>query len=57
MKKWSKNLKYVQAIENVMIYMYLYKSCHWGEQGLRNYKSNNGYRLHRVNHIIDDEVG
>ena len=26
--------------------IYPYKSCHWGEQHLRNYKSNNGHRLH-----------
>ena len=36
--------------------IYLYKACHWGERRLRNYKSNNGYRLHKVNHIINDEV-
>ena len=55
-EKWFKNLKYVSFIENYVM-VYWCKSCHWGEQRLRNNKSNYGHRLHKVNNIIDDEVG
>ena len=57
MKNSFKNIKDVPAIENYYIMIYLYKSCdHWNERCLRNYKSDNGYRLHQANHI-DVEVG
>ena len=31
---------YVPAIEIHNIMIYLYKSCHWGERRIRNYKPN-----------------
>ena len=54
MKNLFKNLKDVPAIQNYNVMIYLYK---WDERRLRNYKSDNGYRLHQANHIIDAEVG
>ena len=56
-KNWSKNLKDVPAIENHDVMIYLYNSCHWDERRLRNYNSDNVYRLHQANHIIGVEVG
>ena len=58
-EKFVENLKDVPAMENYDDMIYLYKSYdHWNERRLRNYKSDNGYRLHQANHIIDIiEVG
>ena len=44
-------------MENYDVMIYLYKSRHWDERRLRIKKSDNGYRLHQANHIIDVEVG
>ena len=44
-------------MENRDVMIYLYNSCHWDERCLRNYNSDNGYRLHQANHNIGVEVG
>ena len=54
MKHSYKNLKEVPAVQNYDVCTNL---VIWDERRLRNYKSNNGYRLHQANHIIDVKVG
>ena len=56
-RNYSKDLKDMPAIENDDVMIYLYNFCNWNERRLRNYNSDNGYRLHQANHIIDVEVG
>ena len=53
----ARDFKDERALENYDVVKYQYKSCHWGKRHLRNYKSDNGYRLHQSNCFIDVKVG
>ena len=53
----ARDFKDGRALENYDVVKYQYKSCHWEKRHLRIYKSDNGYRLHQSNCIIDVKVG
>lgn len=50
--KWSVNLATLPSVESCDVMVYLLNDCGWEASRLTSYRKDNGYKLHRDNHII-----
>lgn len=51
--KWSVNLAILPSVESCDVMVYLLNDCGWEAPRLTSYRKDNGYKLHRDNHISD----
>ncbi|CAG2254832.1 unnamed protein product [Mytilus edulis] len=50
---WTVDLRRVPSVETGDIIIYLFSTCQWSDDRLRDYKQHNGYKLYMCKHISD----